>query len=247
MTAVQKDNSTGDAKIRFRRAVLHEAPPAPLVLETHGGFGRIFERTWFKAAGGLVMEKVEEKAEALARQRQTWRVYQGDSLKLIQAGVARDMRFDIVDLDPYGSPVEYLDALASSGREWPDRWQLVVNDGLRKRLRLGVAWSTPRMRAYVLRHGNNLYPVYLTLAREIVEEFAASIGFAVVGWHCYATGEWGEMTHYWAKLERLPAVVAGPAPGAGRAPAGGAPGGAGSGKDPGKGGKAGKGKPAGAG
>ncbi len=202
MTAVQKDNSTGHAKIRLRRAVLHAAPPAPIVLETHGGFGRIFERTWFKASTGVVMEKVEEKAEALAVQRPTWRVYQADSLKLIQAGIARDLAFDIVDLDPYGSPVEYLDALAASDRIWPDRWQLVVNDGLRKRLRLGVAWSTPRMRPYVLRHGNNLYPVYLKLAREIVEEFAEKIGFEVVGWHCYATGELGDMTHYWAKLAR---------------------------------------------
>ena len=228
MTAHQKDNRTGEAKIRLRRAVLAAAPPGPVVLETHGGFGRIYDRTWFKASTGLVMEKVEEKAEALARQRATWRVYQADSLKLLQAGVARDMRFDIVDLDPYGSPIEYLDALASTDRQWPDRWQLVVNDGLRKRLRLGVAWSHPRTHAYVRRHGNNLYPVYLQVVREIVEEFAASIGFSVVGWHAYAMGGWGDMTHYWAKLARL---VEKP----------------GSGADPGKGGKASKGKPVGAG
>lgn len=202
-TSKQLDNSTYSDKVRLRRAVLTCAPPAPVVLETHGGWGRIFDRTWHRAGSGLVMELVDEKAEALARQRPTWRVYAGDSLKLLRAGVANDVSFDVVDLDPYGSSLEYLDALATTGRQWPDQWQLVVNDGLRKRLPLGVAWSTPRVQRYVLKYGNNLYPVYLQVLREVVEDFAASIGFRVTAWHCYATGEWGDMTHYWAKLARI--------------------------------------------
>lgn len=202
-TSKPKDNSTFTAKVRLRRAVLAAAAPNPIVLETHGGWGRIFDRTWFKAGGGLVMEKLEDKAEALAFQRPTWRVYQCDSLKALQAGAARDMRFDIVDLDPYGSPMEYLDALASTGRQWPDRWHLVVNDGLRQMVGRGGSWKTRALQRMVQRWGNNLYPVYLEVARELVCEFGDRIGYRVAGWHGYYTGAGERMTHYWAAMERV--------------------------------------------
>lgn len=202
-TSVKKDNSTFDRKLWLRRAVLGAAKPHPLVLETHGGVGRLFERCWYRAEGGLVLERDEAKAEALALQRPTWRVYCGDSLKLLAAGIGADLAFDVVDVDPYGQAVDVLDALAASARPWPDVWHLVVNDGGRQPLRVGIGWNIPRMRRYVQRFGNRLYPVYLELVRVIVEEFAASIGFRVAAWHCYATGQMGDMTHYWARLERL--------------------------------------------
>ncbi len=199
----QLDNSPFVDKLRLRRAVLAACPArAPVVLESHGGFGRIFDRAWFRASTGVVFDVVEEKAEALARQRPAWRVYQVDSLKAIAGGVARDLAFDIVDLDPYGSSIEYLDALASSDRAWPDCWHLVVNDGLRMALQRGIAWSSPRMRPIVARHGNNLAPIYLRVCRELVDEFALSIGFKVKAWHCYETGANGNMVHYWATLTR---------------------------------------------
>lgn len=200
----QQDNSTFEQNLRLRRAVLHAAPPEPVVLETHGGFGRLYERAWFKARTGVVVEKVEGKAAALAEQRPTWRVYQADSLKALRAGIAADLRFDIVDLDPYGSPHDYLDALASSGRTWPDSWHLVVNDGLRQSLALGGAWHSDTMAWAVQKHGNNLHPIYLRVAREAVERFAERLGYLVAGWHGYYTGANSMMTHYWARIERKP-------------------------------------------
>lgn len=201
-TSEQKDNSTFADKVRLRRAVLAACSAPPLVLETHGGWGRIYERTWFKAAGGVVIEKLEEKAEALAVQRPTWRVYEGDSLAALRTGLANDLRFDVVDLDPYGSPMDYLGALATSGRQWPDRWHLVVNDGLRQKCKLGGSWNVKALREIVQRRGNDLYPVYLEVARDLVAAFAHSIGFKVAGWHGYYCGMHGKMTHYWAALER---------------------------------------------
>ena len=202
-TSKPNDNNTFAAKVRLRRAVLAAATPNPIVLETHGGWGRIFDRTWFKAGGGLVMEKLEPKADALAFQRPTWRVYQCDSLKALQAGAARDMRFDIVDLDPYGSPMDYLDALATTDRQWPDRWHLVVNDGMRQFVKRGHAWKADCLRRVVQRWGNDLYPVYLEVAQSLVEEFAERIGFRVAGWHGYYCSP--DVTHYWAAMERAKA------------------------------------------
>ena len=201
-TSKQKDNSTFADKVRLRRAVLAACDRPPVVLETHGGWGRIYDRTWFKAEAGVVIEKAEKKAEALALQRPAWRVYEGDSLKSIRAGLARDVRFDVVDLDPYGSPMDYLSALALSAREWPDRWHLVVNDGLRQKCKLGGSWNVKALQQVVQRRGNDLYPVYLDVARELVAEFARTIGFELSAWHGYYTGHLDSMTHYWAVLRR---------------------------------------------
>ena len=210
-TSVQKDNSTFRQKLALRREVLRHAPDAPTILETHGGYGRIFERAWFKAHTGVVIEADAQKAEALARQRPTWRVYQGNNLPCLRAGIANDLAFDIVDLDPFGSSLDYLDALAQPGRTWPDRWQLVVNDGMRQTLRLGGAWHCGALRDVVERRGNNLDPVYLEVARELVEVMADALGFRLAGWVGYYTGANDCMTHYWATLERL--ATAGTAPG----------------------------------
>jgi len=203
-TSKLKDNSTFKQKLALRRAVLLLAPAAPVVLETHGGYGRIYERAWFKARTGVVIERDEMKAEALAHQRPTWRVYQGNSLPALRAGLADDLPFDIVDLDPYGSSLDYIEALALSDRPWPDLWQLVVNDGLRQLLALGGAWRYELLRDVVAKRGNNLFPVYLDVLRELVEGMAARIGFRVTKWHGYYAGAGGQMTHYRAVLRRVP-------------------------------------------
>ncbi len=79
-----------------------------------------------------MIERDELKADALARQRPTWRVYQGNGLPALSAGLASDLAFDIVDLDPHGSSLAYLEVLGNGGRLWPDRWQLVVKAGKRQ-------------------------------------------------------------------------------------------------------------------
>ncbi len=204
-TSKLKDNSTFEQKLALRRAALRAAPARPTVLETHGGFGRIFDRAWFKAGTGVVIERDELKADALARQRPTWRVYQGNSLPALAAGLASDLAFDIVDLDPYGSSLAYLEVLGDGGRPWPDRWQLVVNDGLRQFIQLGGAWRYDELRDVVARRGNNLFPIYLDVLRELVELMASRIGFRLADWHGYYAGPSGQMTHFRATLERVPA------------------------------------------
>lgn len=196
------DNSTLPEKARLRNQVLSKTRPKPMVLESHGGYGRIYERTWYKAGAGIVIEKDPIKADHLARQRPNWAVFQGDCEKAIAAGLGRSTPFDIIDLDPYGQPFSVLDALALPGRVFPDEWHLVVNDGTRQATMRGVSWHMESLAVQVRKYGTNLYPIYLDVARECVEQFAAKIGFELAGWHGYYTGTNQMMTHYWAVMRR---------------------------------------------
>jgi hypothetical protein len=218
-TGRQLDNSTLGDKVRLRRAVLlsharHCEKLAgeplgrddvrPRVLETHGGYGRIFERTWFAArAGSVVIEKDDRKAEHLAVQRPAWRVYQGDCVKALRAGLAAEVAFDIIDLDPYGEPFSVLDALAAvPARAYPQRWYLVVNDGNRQKVMMGGAWHMESLAPFVRKYGTNLHGRYLAVCREWVETWARRIGFNVETWTGYYAGRSGMMSHYAATLAR---------------------------------------------
>ena len=129
---MQKDNSTFYDKVKLRRKVLAVCDKPPMVFEPFGGWGRLYERTWFKAAGGLVIEKDDAKAEHLAKQRPTWSVYQGDCEKAIAAGLGAKTAFDIIDLDPYGQSMSILRDVLKPGRTFPDVVHIIANDGARR-------------------------------------------------------------------------------------------------------------------
>lgn len=199
---MQKDNSTFEHKVALRRVAVKRAGVGALVLETHGGFGRIYERVYDRLAG-VVIEKDDKKAKHLAQQRPTWRVYQRDCGKALGAGLAADLAFSVIDLDPYGSPFDVLEAIfCGEPRNLAPRLQLVVNDGLRNKVKVGGAWHTARLKPIVARWGNDLYPVYLDVARELVREIVGAAGFKVAEWGGYYCGANGDMTHYLATLER---------------------------------------------
>lgn len=199
MQPKKKDNSTIDRKVSLRRLAMKRAPADAFVLETHGGYGRIYERVYYRHRG-VVIEKDQRKASQLSRQRPRWRVYQGLAEKALGAGLAADTPFDLIDIDPYGSPFEVIDSLFRSDRAFPDSFQLVVNDGMRQKVRLGGAWSVKCLHDVVARHGNDLLGVYIDVAREMVAELANRIGYAITNWTAYYCGHNNDMTHYWATL-----------------------------------------------
>lgn len=198
---MQKDNSTLSHKLVLRRRALALCPRPAWVLETHGGWGRIGERV-YDGCRGVVIEKTQDKASHLARQRPGWRVYQAVSEAALAAGLASGVAFDLIDLAPYGSPFPVMRALFEHPRELGDSLQLVVNDGLRQKVKLGGAWQVHDLREVVCRRGNDLYDDYLDAARECVEAIVAAAGYRVSHWHGYYTGSHGDMTHYWATLRR---------------------------------------------
>lgn len=201
----QKDNSTLSRKVALRLAAVKRMASCSVVLETHGGYGRLAERCYFGKTG-IVFEKDRKKAEHLAVQRPGWRVYEADCIKPLGAGLGADMSLGLIDLDPYGSPFDVMEAIfCGERREFAPVVQLVVNDGLRQKVGLGGAWHTERLKPLVRKYGNDLYPVYLEVARELTEKIVAGAGFRVANWAGYYCGAGNNMTHYWATLARGPA------------------------------------------
>jgi len=198
------DNSTLRFKIQLRRRMLAARDPAiaPCILETHGGWGRVFDAVYADVPDGVVFEKNECKAEQLARQRPTWQVYACDCEPPLAAGMECGLVFNVLDVDPYGSPFPVIAAALSNPKTLDGRIDLVVNDGLRNNVRMGGAWPVACLEDIVRDFGNNLYANYLQAAKEKVRRIAADSGYRLTDWYGYHCGNRGDMTHYWATLVR---------------------------------------------
>lgn len=198
---MQKDNTTLAQKVALRLNLLRQIPD-PVVLETHGGTGRVWFRCYRDVLQGLVIEKNSEKAELLARQRPTWSVYEGDCEKAIAAGAGRHLPINVVDVDPYGSPWPVIEAFFTSERPRPELLGLVVNDGLRHKLMTGGGWTMESMRPVMHYGTQGLYRHYLTACRELVDYHAGQSGYVIEQWAGYHCGRLSAMTHYAAVLRR---------------------------------------------
>lgn len=191
-------------KISLRRNLLAELGVAPVVLETHGGYGRVWERVYRSVADGVVFEKDPTKAEFLAQQRPTWAVYECDSTMALAAGVGGHLPINFIDLDPYGEPWPVLDAaLAGLGAKLPERWALAVNDGLRQKIGMNGGWDVASITEAVSRWGAaSMNREYHQVCRWLVEKKVSQLGFKLAKWAIYGCGHNGNMTHYGAILER---------------------------------------------
>ena len=205
----RKDGSTEGLKVSLRRrwrrlAVdwLGEAPP--VVMETHGGLGRLFIGCYEDIAQGIVFEQQPSRVEVLARQRPSWAVYGGDCERLLTVGVGAHLSVDWLDLDPYGSPWEALHAFLTSARPRASHVVLTVNDGLRLRVKIDQSWRTPVLEPVVRRFGNDLHDRYLQVCRWLLEREAGEAGYDLSRFEGYYCGHAAQMTHY-AALLTLPA------------------------------------------
>jgi len=170
-------------------------------METHGGAGHLFMKCYRDVQRGVVFEVKPDKTAILARQRPTWSVYECDCVPALRAGVGSHLPVNFFDLDPYGEPWPVLDAILQSERPWPERIGVVVNDGLRQKLRIS-AWDVGSMQAMVGKYGNKLADVYLEVCRELLDEKAAQRGYRITRWAGYYCGHADAMTHYAAVLEK---------------------------------------------
>lgn len=215
---LQLDNSTFHQKRALRQKALTWLSSIPVIMETHGGRGVLFESCYANVKEGIVFEKEAEKADILGEQRPTWRVYECDTLEALNAGVGGDMPINFLDLDPYGEPHPILEAYfnPSANRVFPQELIIVVNDGFRQRLQMQTGWSVHSMRDIVGKYGNDLYRVYLEVCRELLEEKAGKVGYTLTRFHGYYCGKFQNMTHYAGVLTKEPS---GSAPGSGMVPA----------------------------
>lgn len=199
----QKDNTTLRRKVSLRQALLAEIE-TPIVMETHGGTGMIWQWCYrYFAPQGIVIEKDPQKSELLARQRPTWAVYECDSELGIRAGLGSHLPVNFLDCDPYGMPWPLIEAFFASERPFPRVMAVACNDGLRQRLVLGGAWQVKSLAPYVARYGNqHIYPNYLDVCREKMTDVAATRGYKLRKWAGYYCGAHSAMTHYGAIMER---------------------------------------------
>lgn len=198
---MQKDNSTFLQKVNLRRLLLRECAD-PVVMETHGGLGKIWQACYSHIERGIVMEKDQKKAAVLAKQRPSWAVYQCDSVPSIAAGAGAHLPINFVDVDPYGDPWPILDAFLTSKRDFPDRLCIAVNDGLRNKLKATGGWDVASMADAVAVFGNRLYGRYLELCEWQMQQKAAKAGYSLDRFRGYYCGANKDMTHYAAILSR---------------------------------------------
>lgn len=199
----KKDNSTFKQKVILRkRALLRLGHLRPVVLETHGGEGKIFDACYAHLKQGVVMDSDGDRAELLARQRPTWAVYKCDSVSALAGGVGAHVTVELLDVDPYGGCWDTIDAFFSSERPFAPKMVVAVNDGLRESLEMKQGWKTKALQPAIDRHGNNLYPIYLQVSRELMQIQAAKAGYTVQSFAGYYCGIRGKMTHFLAVLER---------------------------------------------
>lgn len=174
----------------------------PVILETHGGLGKLYSRCYSSIPDGVVFEKNSDKSSVLARQRPTWAVYEADCISAMAAGVGGHLPVNFVDFDPYGEPWPAMDAFFEGLKPTVPRLVLVVNDGLRQKLKLTGGWDVESMGPVVERIGNHCHEGYLEICKELVKEKAAKAGYALRRWTGYYCGFREQMTHYAAVLER---------------------------------------------
>lgn len=199
---MQKDNSTFIDKLKIRRKALSWLDAPPVILETHGGSGRLYKQLYSEFEGGVVFEKDQAKAEYLSRQRTTWAVYQSDTVSGLAAGAASWKPFNFIDCDPYGEPWHVISAFIAGRREFEPRLVIVVNDGLRQKIQLGGAWMVRSLEEAVKKFGNDLYGNYLEIARWLMQSKVAPAGYTVSHFEGKYAGHNEGMTHYAAILSR---------------------------------------------
>jgi hypothetical protein len=203
---MQKDNSTYTHKVALRRAALQqlafERITQPVVMETHGGAGKLFDACYGHLMEGVVFEKDSEKAAILGKQRPTWAVYEAECEPVLAAGVGGHLQIDLLDIDPYGDPWPVFDAFFQSTRPFAPVMAIAVNDGLRQGLAMGRAWAIGTMEKAVEKWGNDLHPIYLEVCEFLLKEKVAQAGYTVSHFGGYYCGTKKAMTHYMAVIRR---------------------------------------------
>jgi len=196
LTGIKKDNSTLKRKVSLRKKLLKEIDN-PIICETHGGKGQVWERCYKDFKTGVVFEKKEDKSAILAAQRPTWAVYESDCIIGMLGGIQDLFKINFLDIDPYGDPWPVIDAFFTGQKEKIKPLVIAVNDGLRLGVKMNIAWTYGSLKKYVEKYGNqSIYKNYVDICQEMLEEKASDHGYEMRLWAGYYCGKNKQMTHY---------------------------------------------------
>lgn len=201
----RRDHTEWALKVQLRQWLTAQLGLAdPVVLETHGGEGRLWQAgpRW---ARGLVLEKDPARCAVLERQRPAgWDVVCGNSASLLLRGYAAQQAFDLVDIDPHRQPWPTLDAYFTSQRCYAPRLGLVVTDSLRQCVRYNGGTRIHGLLPYVARYGRHVHRFYLEVCKERLGDLIAPLGYQVTAWQGQYGGVIKTMTYVAYVLEREP-------------------------------------------
>lgn len=199
---MQLDNSTFPLKRKLRQSLLARIKN-PIVMETHGGFGKLFASCYSTLTRGIAFELEEDKADFLAQQRPTWSVYRGDVVTCLRGGAGSHLEINFLDLDPWGDPWPAVDAFFGSTRKFPDTMVIVANDGLRQKLHIRDGWRSKSMQDAVGKYGNQrIFKIYKELCRELLTAKILPLGYRIDLWNSYYCGDRENNTHWAGVLKR---------------------------------------------
>lgn len=194
--APQVDNGTYQEKLMLRQTALRALGGAtPVVMETHGGIGDLGATLYKDVVDGVVFEKESDRTLVLAHQRPSWAVYEGDCVNAIRLGAGAHLTVNLLDVDPYGDPWPAIQAFFGSTRPFAPRMVVVVNDGLRQKVRGGGAWDSSTLAPVVEIWGNNLWGRYLEACEWLMKQAADKAGYQVDLFEGYYTGVEKKLTH----------------------------------------------------
>ena len=147
----QKDNTTFREKVNIRKKALSFVDDTPIIMEAYGGNGFLFRECYLGYETGIVFEKDLNKVSVLAKQRPTWRVYQCDAEWAISNGIGSDLKINLLDIDAYGSPLNVINGFFNFDRQIADQLVIVVNDGLRIKVKAGGSWLVKDLKPIILK------------------------------------------------------------------------------------------------
>ena len=198
----KKDNSTLRSKISLRIMLLEEIE-SPIIMETHGGTGALFNSCYRGVEHGIVFEKDSKKVIDLAKQRPTWPVYEADCVVGISNGIGDHLAINFFDIDPHGSPWDAVVAIFDHWKYLPSKFAMAITDGQRQKSKLKDSWRSKQLQPSVALYGNDqIYYNYKEVCAKYFSETVATRGFTITKWTSYYCGHTKDITHFGAILER---------------------------------------------
>ena len=197
-----QDNKTVIEKARLRKQMLAKLQSPPVILETHGGTGDIFQRCYKHVEQGIVFETDPKKAAVLCRQRPNWTVCETDCNWALSNNVGSHLPINFIDCDPYGAAWNALNALFRSDRPRPDKVLIVVHDGIRNRITRFGASDIDVFHSIIEEIGEiALSQNYLDVCQHLLTQYAALGGYAVEMFGGFYSKHDKNQTHFFAELK----------------------------------------------
>lgn len=123
---MKKRNSHAVFKAGVRRLV--EVSADDDVLDLFAGDGAMYRAIWDRAGSGATLDNDDACVARAAVERDRWTVLRCDAEKALRGGAWSWRPFSVVDVDCYGSPWRFVEALFACDRRLANGCSLVLTD-----------------------------------------------------------------------------------------------------------------------